>query len=70
MYHSTLGLRVIQKKKKKKKRFRGQSSVNMASGCTGFSAQGSGVRTYGSEFRVQGGRGCRVQVTNNYFAEM
>jgi len=49
VYHSTLGLREI-KKKKKRSGFRAQG---LAFGA-GFRVQGSGFRIPGSGFRVQG----------------
>jgi len=74
VYHSTLGSRVIKKKKKKKSTctpldasgFRVQNSGCrvQGSGCrvqdSGFRVQGSGFRVQGAGFRVQGS-GFRVQ---------
>jgi len=55
VYHSTLGWRVIKKKKTKV----GCQHLLSLQGA-GFRVQGAGCRVQGAGFRVQGS-GCRVQ---------
>jgi len=61
LHYSTLGLRVITKKRR---RVQGSGCRVQGAGCrvqgAGFRVQGSGCRVQGAGFRVQGS-GCRVQ---------